>query len=144
MIAVKIVIDKYIPFLQESLSGYDVTALSPEDINATTVRDADALIVRTRTLVGRQLLEHSRVQFVATATIGTDHLDTTYLDGAGIKWYSSPGCNAQAVCDYTEEALDEWLPTTGKTSPTIGIIGVGHVGSLVKECAFCSMIHPRD
>lgn len=135
MTAVKIVIDKYIPFLQESLSGYDVAALSPEDINATTVRDADALIVRTRTLVNKQLLEHSCVRFVATATIGTDHLDTTYLDEAGIKWYSSPGCNAQAVCDYIEEALNEWLPTAGKTSPTIGIIGVGHVGSLVKEMA---------
>lgn len=135
MIAVKVVVDKYIPFLQESLAGCDVTALSPDEINNASVRDADALIVRTRTLVNRQLLENSHVRFVATATIGTDHLDTAYLDEAGIKWYSSPGCNAQAVCDYIEEALDEWLSSGNTSSPTIGIIGVGHVGNLVREMA---------
>lgn len=131
----KIVIDKYIPFLRESLAEYNVVALAPEEITNAAVQDADALIVRTRTLVNKQLLEHSHVRFVATATIGIDHLDTAYLDEVGIKWYSSPGCNAQAVCDYIEEAIQEWLPNTSTKSPTIGIIGVGHVGSLVKDMA---------
>ncbi len=132
---VKVVVDKYIPFLQESLSQYDVLALAPDAIDNASVRDADALIVRTRTAVTRQLLEGSSVRFVATATIGTDHLDTEYLDSVGIKWYSSPGCNAQAVCDYVEEAIAEWLPTTRVKTPTICIIGVGHVGSRVQEMA---------
>ncbi len=131
----KIVIDKYIPFLKESLGSYDVVALSPDAITHEVVRDADALIVRTRTAVTRELIEGSSIRFVATATIGTDHIDTDYLDSVGIKWYSSPGCNAQAVCEYVEEAIDEWLPTTHISTPTVGIIGVGHVGSRVKEMA---------
>ena len=69
------------------------------------MRDADALIIRTRTKANKALLEHSSVRFIATATIGFDHLDESYLREHGITYCSCPGCNAQAVCDYVEEAL---------------------------------------
>lgn len=129
----RVVIDKYIPFVQEVLSPYaEVTALEPEAITAAAVRDADALIIRTRTKVNSSLLEGSSVQFVATATIGYDHIDTNYCEEHGIYWMSCPGCNAQAVCDYIEECLRELAVPEHST---VGVVGVGHVGSLVAKMA---------
>ena len=72
--------------------------LSPEMITADAVRDADALFIRTRTRVDKDLLSGSRVRFGATATIGYDHIDAAYCQAAGVHWVSCPGCNAQAVC----------------------------------------------
>ena len=129
----KVVVDKYIPFIQDALAPYaSVVALEPDDISPDVVRDADALIIRTRTKVNASLLDGSTVQFVATATIGYDHIDTDYCRRHNIAVTSCPGCNAQAVCDYIEECLRHLaLPTTA----TIGIVGVGHVGSLVAQMA---------
>ena len=91
----RVVIDKYIPFVQDVLAPYaEVIALEPEAITAAAVREADALIIRTRTKVNSSLLEGSSVQFVATATIGYDHIDTNYCAEHGICWMSCPGCNA--------------------------------------------------
>lgn len=130
----KVVVDKYIPFLDGVLDAYaDVEYIAPEAFTPQRVHEADALIVRTRTKVDSSLLAGSKVRFVATATIGYDHLDTDYLTANGIGWTACPGCNAQAVCDYVEEAISELqLPVCGKI---IGIIGIGHVGSLVRDMA---------
>ena len=144
----KAVIDQYIPFLAEALQaqGVEVVALAPEAIVHEAVADAEALFVRTRTRVDGALLEGTRVRFVATATIGTDHLDIPYLEQSGIAWSSAPGCNAQAVCDYVEECLrlNDRLATerplrcptaTLSDRLTLGIVGCGHVGSKVKAMA---------
>ena len=130
----RIIIDKGIPFL-EGVFGSDITALHlpPEEITSETVREADALFVRTRTRIDRALLEGSKVRFVATATIGFDHIDQAYCQEAGIHWVSCPGCNAQAVCDYVEEAISSMK--SDKTGLTIGIVGYGHVGKLVAQMA---------
>lgn len=132
----KIVADKYIPFLVEAVQKEwpEVTILpmKPEEIDASAVRDADVLVVRTRTKINESLLADSSVRLVCTATIGFDHIDTAYCDAQHIRWISCPGCNAQAVCDYIEEALDEFQISN---MPTIGIVGVGHVGSLVAKMA---------
>lgn len=129
----KVVVDKYIPFIQDALAPYaSVVALEPDDITSDVVRDADALVIRTRTKVNAALLDGSSVQFVATATIGYDHIDTDYCRQHNITFASCPGCNAQAVCDYIEECLRQLsLPSTA----TVGIVGVGHVGSLVAQMA---------
>lgn len=114
--------------------------MKPEEIDATTLRDADVLVVRTRTKVDAELLSGSSVRLVCTATIGFDHIDTAWCEAHGIRWTACPGCNAQAVCDYVEEALEELSAfsqrSTLNTHPkTIGIVGVGHVGSLVAKMA---------
>ena len=103
----KIVVDDKIPFIQEKLHllADEVVALSGASISAADVRDADALIVRTRTRCDEALLKGSKVQFVATATIGFDHIDAPYLERAGIQWTSCPGCNASSVAQYVESAL---------------------------------------
>ena len=139
-----IVIDKYIPFLAEAVqqhwSDECVCALEPSAINAEAVRDADVLVIRTRTQVNEALLRGSKVRLVCTATIGFDHIDTAYCAAQGIAWMSCPGCNARAVCDYIEEVLTTHhsLLPTGQGSGVglcIGIVGVGHVGSLVAQMA---------
>lgn len=139
-----IVIDKYIPFLAEAVQQHwpdeCVRALEPSAINAEAVRDADVLVVRTRTQVNEALLRGSKVRLVCTATIGFDHIDTAYCAAQGIAWMSCPGCNAQAVCDYIEEVLTTHysLLPIGQGAGVglcIGIVGVGHVGSLVAQMA---------
>ena len=132
-----IVIDKEIPYLEscvrECWPEVQVRALDGKAINTEAVRDAEVLVVRTRTRVDERLLDGSRVQLVCTATIGYDHIDMVYCDRVGVKWSSCPGCNAQAVCDYIEEVLDE--VSGGKGPLSIGVVGVGHVGSKVADMA---------
>lgn len=130
----KIVCDTHIPFLVEAVQNewpqVQICPMKPEQIDALAVRDADVIVVRTRTQVNEALLSKSRVRLVCTATIGFDHIDTAYCESHGIRWMSCPGCNAQAVCDYIEEALQET-----QMQGTIGVVGVGHVGSLVAKMA---------
>lgn len=135
----KIVVDDKIPFIREKLAllADEVVALRGADISADDVRDADALIVRTRTRCDEALLKDSKVQFVATATIGFDHIDTAYMKRAGIRWTNCPGCNAASVAQYVECSLLLLEREKGLAlrESTIGIVGCGHVGSKVKAVA---------
>lgn len=142
----KIVVDDKIPYIRETLAmlADEVVALPGAAIGPDDVRDADALIVRTRTRCDRRLLEGSRVQLVATATIGFDHLDTAYLEQAGICWTNCPGCNAGSVAQYVACSLlllarDRQLTLSDMT---IGIVGCGHVGSRVLQVARQLGMHP--
>lgn len=126
-----VLVDKYIPFLQGVLEPFaEVLYLEPEAFTPQRVHDADALIIRTRTKCDAALLEGSQVRFIATATIGYDHIDRAWCAEHGIEWVSCPGCNSQAVCDYIEEVL-RMLPEVH----SIGVVGVGHVGSKVSAMA---------
>ena len=135
----KIVVDDKIPYIREKLAqlANDVVYLRGAEISAADVRDADALIVRTRTRCDKQLLEGSKVQLVATATIGFDHIDTDYLCEAGISWTNCPGCNAGSVAQYLECSLLLLQQQKGLDlqQSTIGVVGCGHVGSKVKAVA---------
>lgn len=139
----KIVCDAHIPFIAEAIrkewKNVSISPMKPEEIDASAVRDAEVLVVRTRTRVNEQLLRGSKVRLVCTATIGFDHIDTAYCESHGIRWMSCPGCNAQAVCDYIEEAIEEIQNSNLKSqisdTPALGVIGVGHVGSLVAKMA---------
>lgn len=129
----KIVADAYIPFLKGLLDDVaQVVYLSPDNITADAVKDADALIVRTRTHCNASLLSNSKVQFIATATIGYDHIDTAYCAQNGITWTNCPGCNANSVVNYIHAALTT-LFENDLTSKTIGIVGVGNVGGRVAK-----------
>ena len=110
-----------------------VSYLPGAAISQADVADADVLIVRTRTRCDRALLEGSRVRFVATATIGYDHIDTDYLAEAGIAWANCPGCNASSVGQYVATSLLR-LAEAGYVrldGCCVGIVGVGHVGTAV-------------
>ena len=130
----RIIADKHIPFLQEAIQNewpkVDFCPMEPEQMTPSTIQEADVLVVRTRTKIDEHLLKGSKVQLVCTATIGFDHIDTAYCQSHNIRWTACPGCNAQAVCDYIEETLKD-VHATG----TLGVVGVGHVGSLVAQMA---------
>ncbi len=135
----KIVVDDKIPYISEALAslGAETVYKKGSDICRADVVDADALIVRTRTLCNRELLEGTAVRFIATATIGYDHIDQDYLRKAGIHWVSCPGCNAASVRQYIECCLlsierDMSMPLD---TLTFGIVGCGHVGSKVRDMA---------
>lgn len=133
-IAVKIVADENIPFAAEAFGTLGgVTLVHGRAMTAQTVADADILLVRSVTRVDRDLLEGSCVRFVATATIGTDHIDTDYLDKRGIGFASAPGSNATSVAEYVTAALLVLAKRGGYRlqDKSIGIIGVGNVGSRV-------------
>jgi len=134
----KIVIDNKIPYIKGALEPFaNVVYLPGNKTTPEIVRDADALITRTRTKCDRQLLEGSNVKFIATATIGFDHIDTEYCKNAGIEWRNAPGCNAGSVNQYIASALLSYSLGKGfdLKDKTIGIVGVGHVGS--KVAALC-------
>lgn len=135
----KVIVDNKIPFIREAVEHVaDEVIYAPgNEFTPELVKDADALIIRTRTHCNRQLLEGSNVRFIATATIGFDHIDTEYCRQVGIQWANAPGCNAPSVAQYLHSVL--LLLQQKRDKPlaglTMGIVGVGHVGSLVAEVA---------
>lgn len=133
----RLIADDKIPYLRgvpESL-GFETVYLSGNAISAEDVRNADALMVRTRTRCDEALLRGSRVRLVVTATIGYDHIDTEYLRQAGIEWANCPGCNASSVGQYVRSSLIVLgrLGLLDLRRCCVGIVGVGHVGREVEK-----------
>jgi erythronate-4-phosphate dehydrogenase len=134
----KIVADDKIPFLKGALEEVArVDYLPGHAISRSDLKDADTLIVRTRTHCNRELLEGTSVQFIASATIGFDHIDTTYCRSAGIQWTNAPGCNSSSVQQYLVSTLLylAHIRNLKLDTLTLGIIGVGNVGSKVALAA---------
>lgn len=135
---IRIIADDKIPFLKGVLEPYaKVTYLPGNQINKNSISGTDALLVRTRTRCNHELLSGTPVKFIGTATIGFDHIDTEYCEKNGIKWTNAPGCNSSSVQQYIASAL---LRISGETGfslkdKTLGIIGVGNVGSKVQNLA---------
>lgn len=130
--AMKLVVDANIPASDACFAKFgEVIRLPGRDIQAHHVRDVDALIVRSVTQVDEALLKGSKVQFVGTCTIGTDHVDTAYLVRRGIRFASAPGCNAHAVVDYVLASLLNEAEKQGwqLSERCIGVVGLGNVGS---------------
>jgi erythronate-4-phosphate dehydrogenase len=128
--------DENIPYAKEAFSFLgDVQSMAGRDMASQHTEDIDILMVRSVTKVNETLLEKSRVKFVGTATIGTDHVDTDYLAERDICFASAPGCNANSVSEYITAILLEMAITKGFSlkNTVLGIVGVGNVGSLVEE-----------
>lgn len=134
----RIVADANIPLLAEAVGPLgEVAALPAERITADAVRDADALLVRSVTKVDEALLAGSRVRFVATATIGFDHIDQAYLAAQGIGFAYAPGSNARSVAEYVLAALFTLAEKDGfrVTDKVLGIVGCGNVGGRLARLA---------
>ena len=139
----KIVADANIPFVRECFSSIgEVTVIGGREMTPWIVADADVLLVRSITPVGVDLLAGSKVRFVATATIGFDHVDMDFLGQNKIGFASAPGSNANSAAEYVIAGLLDIgqrlkIELEGKS---IGVIGVGNVGSRVaRKCAAMGM-----
>jgi erythronate-4-phosphate dehydrogenase len=135
---IKIVADNKIPFLEGALEGVARVKYFPgSEISRNHLLDAEGLITRTRTHCNRALLEGTSVRFIASATIGYDHIDTDYCRGKGIVWSNAPGCNSFSVQQYVVSTL-LWLAVHRNmklSDRTLGVVGVGNVGSKVAAAA---------
>lgn len=135
----KVIVDNKIPYIHAAIEQIadEVVYLPGSGFTAADVRDADALVVRTRTRCNRELLEGSNVRFIATATIGFDHIDVDYCREAGIAWQNCPGCNAGSVEQYLHSVLLLLKRRWGMKpeEACLGIVGVGHVGSRIRQMA---------
>ena len=128
------VVDEEIPLGREAFSHLgSVTLLPGRAMTREALREAHALIVRSVTKVDATLLADTTVQFVGTATTGVEHIDREYLAARDIGFAAAPGCNANAVAEYVLTALLVTAHTKGLVldGKTLGIIGVGRIGSLV-------------
>jgi erythronate-4-phosphate dehydrogenase len=135
---VKIVIDNKIPMIKGVLEPFaDVEYCSPFDFTKELVQDKDGLIIRTRTKCNEELLKGSSVKFIATATIGYDHIDTGYCESNNILWMNAPGCNSSSVMQYIASVIVTLAKKKNfdLKEKTLGVVGVGNVGSKVAKMA---------
>jgi erythronate-4-phosphate dehydrogenase len=135
---VRIIADDKIPFLKGVLEPFaKVTYLPGNQINRKSALGSDALLVRTRTKCNSELLMGTPVKFIGSTTIGFDHIDTDYCEKNNIKWTNAPGCNSSSVQQYIAAALLRISAESGFSlkDKTLGIIGVGNVGSKVQKLA---------
>src|SRR5674476_401484 len=134
----KIIADDKIPFLKGALEPFaEVVYVPGKLINNKMLKDSDALLIRTRTKCSEDLLKGTGVKFIGTATIGFDHIDIQYCNRHNIIWTNAPGCNSSAVQQYISADL---LKISSEfhfnlKDKTLGIVGVGNVGSKVEKFA---------
>lgn len=131
---IKIVVDEAIPFMKDRFSDeVNILSLPANGFTPDVVKDADAIIVRTRTQCDQNLLKGSSVKLIATATIGTDHIDIPWCESEGITIKNAAGCNAPGVAQYVFASL--FKSGFDPSTQTLGIIGYGNVGQIVADWA---------
>ncbi len=132
------VVDENMPLVEDLFGHYGtIKKVNGRTLNADDLTGADILLVRSVTQVNRSLLENNQIKFVGSATIGTDHVDQSYLAGQGIHFAHAPGCNANSVVQYVLSALAfaGRLPALLEGKQQLAIVGVGNVGSrLARAC----------
>jgi erythronate-4-phosphate dehydrogenase len=133
-----ILADSNILYAKEAFSAFGTVALTDgRSITHEKLESVDVLLVRSITPVTRQLLENTQVKFVASATIGTDHVDLDFLRESNIGFAHAPGSNANSVAEYIVSVLVHLAQKKQRdlSAMTLGIIGVGNVGARVYAVA---------
>lgn len=112
-----------------------IIRLNGRDISNKDLKNIDGILCRSVTQVDESLLKNTKVRFVGTATIGTDHLDIDWLEKNQIQWSNASGCNAAAVAQYVISGIAFWFKLHKNhlkkqfNQLSVGIVGAGHVGS---------------
>lgn len=134
--ALRVLADENIPFARDAFGTLGaVQLMAGRSIRAADVREADVLLVRSVTQVDAALLADSSVQFVGSATIGTDHVDQDYLAERSIGFAHAPGSNADSVVEYVIAALLELAVRKDETlvGQTVGVVGCGNIGGRLAQ-----------
>lgn len=134
----KIIADENLAFTEYFFSEWaEISHHAGRSLTAQDLQQADALLVRSVTMVNESLLQDSQLQFVGSATIGTDHLDLKALAAHNIRWANAAGCNAQAVAEYVITALLHLRPELLDAGQDfcLGVVGLGNVGSRLASMA---------
>lgn len=134
----RLLVDDNIPFAQQAFSALgDVRLVPGRTINPAMLRDIEVLLVRSVTTVNAALLDKTPVRFVGTTTIGVDHVDVEYLRDQGIAFANAAGSNANSVAEYVMAAIVHYVcaKRLRMFDLTIGVVGVGNVGSRVVKFA---------
>lgn len=140
-----IVAGENIPYVEEALEGLgNLTLLPGRSIRSADLQSTNILLIRSITQVNEALLKDTPVEFVGSASAGTDHMDTAYLQSRNIRFAAAGGSNANSVAEYVIAALlllanQQRFSLEGKT---IGIVGVGNIGKLVKAKTEALGMHP--
>ena len=151
---ITIVADSNIASLEAFFNTSTLGQINEQTVNIITVagRDIDAallaelqpsiLLIRSVTPVNEALLANDRsVQFVGSATIGTDHVDQDYLATRHITFANAAGCSKHSVAQYVLTAILTLRPHYVQqslqplTPLTLGIIGLGNIGSTLARYA---------
>ncbi|MDC0239009.1 4-phosphoerythronate dehydrogenase [Candidatus Thioglobus sp.] len=128
----KLVIDDTVWGFEEIFSDFgEIVTLPGRQIDRQSLLDFDILIVRSRTRVDKELLQGTKVRFVGSTVAGLDHIDEAYLNENNITFASAQGCNANTVAEYVISAISNLANDLSfdLSNKTLGIIGVGNVGS---------------
>ncbi|MCX8010064.1 MAG: erythronate-4-phosphate dehydrogenase, partial [Ignavibacteria bacterium] len=131
---IKIIADKYIPFLKGIFEHTaEIHYYEPSEICNSLIKDADVLFIRTRTRCDEALLNNSSIKLIATATTGIDHIDLDFCKAKNIKVVSAFGCNANSVCQYFASAFFSLaeMKSIDTNNLTVGIIGVAYIGKRI-------------
>ncbi|AZV30587.1 4-phosphoerythronate dehydrogenase PdxB [Cobetia sp. ICG0124] len=133
-----IIVDDNVLLAEEFFSEFgEVICLPTSEITNAVLKEADMLICRSTLRVDEALLKGTRVRFVGSPIIGTDHVDLDWLESAGIHFTNAPGCNADSVVDYVLSSLWHLAEQEGfdlQLNRRFGVVGAGQVGSrLIKR-----------
>lgn len=128
------------------VDGTDIPALM------TSLRDADALVVRSETQVTSDVLSAApKLKVVSRAGAGIDNIDLDAATRAGVLVLNAPGANAVSAGEHTISLLlaitrqlidanesthdGRWerkrMKPVDLRGRTVGIVGLGRVGSVV-------------
>ncbi len=140
----KIIVDENIPFGREAFENFgEVKLFNGREIDSSKCKNVDALIVRSITKVNEELLNNSKVKFVGTTTIGTDHIDQNYLSKSNIDFSSAAGCNSYSVAEYVFSSLSIIVNNKNLNfnKLSIGVVGYGNIGKKVVSIAEALGMH---
>jgi erythronate-4-phosphate dehydrogenase len=133
----KILADQNMPLVEEFFSELgEVRRFDGRNLQASSLNDIDVLLIRSVTKINEEMLAYAnKLQFIGTATIGIDHVDTQLLEQRNIGFANAPGCNAIAVAEYVISALYAYAQETDTSlaGKTLGIVGVGNIGQCLRE-----------
>jgi erythronate-4-phosphate dehydrogenase len=134
----RIAVDENVPGAHDAFGQFgDVVTFAGRSLTRADLDGIDALVVRSVTRVDASLLDGTAVRFVGTATIGTDHLDHTYLRRRTIAFADAAGSNSRSVAEYVVAALLRLSELRGidLVGESLGVVGIGRIGSIVASLA---------